>query len=313
MTTLQIAFLLLVFLSVFGIVFFTGTLVTPSAVRQRLHRLLPSAGTAEESSNQWIERAARMTAPLGKLSLPDEGWDQSGIRIRLMNAGIRNASAPTLYFGAKTLFAVILPVVLYVYLTLAGTQADIGRVLPMLLLAATLGYYLPNLILSHLVTARQREIFECFPDALDLMTVCVEAGLGIEAAINRVAGDLEHKSRVLSEELRLVGLEWRAGSDRKRALRNLAVRTGVEEVGTWVAMVVQAERFGTGIAAALRVHSEMLRTKRRQRAEEAAAKIGLKLMFPLIFCIFPSLMLVLLGPAFIQIYRVMLPAMGGGQ
>jgi tight adherence protein C len=123
---------------------------------------------------------------------------------------------------------------------------------------------------------------------------------------------MEHKSRVLSEELGLVGLEWRAGSDRERALHHLATRTGVEEVRTWVAMVVQAERFGTGIAGALRVHSEMLRTKRRQRAEETAAKIGLKLLFPLIFCIFPSLMLVLLGPAFIQIYRVMLPAMAGG-
>ncbi len=121
------------------------------------------------------------------------------------------------------------------------------------------------------------------------------------------------RSPALSDELRLVNLELRAGADRDRALRNLAIRTGVEEVDSFVTMLSQAERFGTSIAASLRVHSDMLRTKRRQRAEEAAAKIGLKLLFPLIFCIFPSLLVVLLGPAMIQIYRVLLPTMGGGR
>ncbi|HEU0203930.1 MAG TPA: type II secretion system F family protein, partial [Burkholderiaceae bacterium] len=184
--------------------------------------------------------------------------------------------------------------------------------LTLLLGTAALGYYLPNVVLRRLTFVRQREIFENFPDALDLMTVCVEAGLGVEAALNKVAEEMEHKSRVLGEELRLVGLELRAGSDRERALRNLAARTGVEEVDTWASMLIQADRFGTSIAASLRVHSDMLRTRRRQRAEEAAAKIALKLLFPLIFCIFPSLMLVLMGPAFIQIYRVLLPTMTGG-
>jgi len=124
---------------------------------------------------------------------------------------------------------------------------------------------------------------------------------------------MDIKSPALSEELRLVNLELRAGADRERALRNLATRTGVEEVGGFVTMLSQAERFGTSIAASLRIHSEVLRTRRRQRAEEEAAKIALKLLFPLIFCIFPSLMVVLMGPAMIQIYRVLLPTMGGGQ
>jgi len=159
------------------------------------------------------------------------------------------------------------------------------------------------------VATRQREIFETFPDALDLMTVCVEAGLGTEAALNRVAEDIQLKSPILSEELRLVNLELRAGADRERALRNLAMRTGVDEVDGFVTMISQAERFGTSIAASLRVHADMLRTRRRQRAEEAAAKIALKLLFPLIFCIFPSLLVVLLGPAMIQIYRVLLPTL----
>ena len=127
----------------------------------------------------------------------------------------------------------------------------------------------------------------------------------------RVADDLQFKSPALADEMRIVNLELRAGADRERALRNLAIRTGVEEVDGFVTMINQAERFGTSIAASLRVHAEMLRTRRRQRAEEAAAKIALKLLFPLIFCIFPSLMVVLMGPAMIQIYRVLLPTMGG--
>jgi tight adherence protein C len=154
-------------------------------------------------------------------------------------------------------------------------------------------------------------LFESFPDALDLMTVCVEAGLAMDAALARVAGEIGMKSRVLSDELSLVTLELRAGSSKEKALRGLAMRTGVEDVDALVAMLIQAERFGTSIAASLRVQSDQLRTKRRQRAEEAAAKIALKLLFPLIFFIFPSLLVVLMGPAFIQIYRVMLPAMAG--
>ncbi len=161
------------------------------------------------------------------------------------------------------------------------------------------------------MTARQREIFETFPDALDLLTICIEAGLAIDAAIVRVAEEMMPVAPVLSEELHLVTLELRAGNSKEKALRNLAMRTGVEDVETLVSMLIQAERFGTSIADSLRIHSEGLRTKRRQRAEETAAKIALKLLFPLIFCIFPALMLVLLGPAMIQIYRVLLPTMAG--
>lgn len=314
MNLMQIAFLALVFLAVFGGVVFAMTFFRPTAAQERLREFIPQTprGTANVIPSHWIDHAAKLTARFGNLSLPEEGWEQSGIRTRFMNAGIRNASAPMLYFGTKTILALGLPGLAYAYFVFSGATTSLNKMLVVLLIAATIGYYLPNAIVSHLVTVRQREIFETFPDALDLMTVCVEAGLGIEAAIDRVAGDIGHKSAVLSEELSMVGLELRAGSDRERALRNLATRTGVEEVEAWVALIIQAERFGTSIASALRIHSEMLRTKRRQRAEEAAAKIALKLLFPLIFCIFPSLLLVLLGPAFIQIYRVLLPTMAGG-
>ena len=198
---------------------------------------------------------------------------------------------------------------LYLGLNVGAGRLQGSSLLMWLLVAAAAGYYLPNQLLRVRVKQRQREIFESFPDALDLMTVCVEAGLAIDAALGRVAQEISLRSAVLSEELKLVTLELRAGNPKDRALRNLALRTGVDDVDALVAMLIQAERFGTSVADSLRVQSETLRTKRRQRAEEAAAKIALKLLFPLIFFIFPSLLVVLMGPAFIQIYRVLLPGM----
>jgi tight adherence protein C len=231
------------------------------------------------------------------------------LRTRFMHAGIRSASGPMLYLSIKTLLAVSLPVLAYVTVIVHQEKVSLHGAMAILLVAAAVGYYMPNLVLARLVRVRQLEIFETFPDALDLMTVCMEAGLGLEAALNRVADDIQHKSKILSEELRLVGLEIRAGSDRQRALRNLAARTGVEEVETWVAMLIQTDRFGTSLAASLRVHSDMLRTKRRQRAEEAAAKVAVKLLFPLVLCIFPAILVVLVGPASIQIARILFPVM----
>jgi len=180
------------------------------------------------------------------------------------------------------------------------------------LVAAAVGYYLPTIALNQMTRIRQREIFESFPDALDLMIVCVEAGLALDMAVNRAGTEIRLRSPELADELDLVSLDLRIGSTRERALKNFALRTGLDEVSTFVAMLIQADRFGTSLAESLRVHADGLRTRRQQRAEEAAAKIALKLLFPLIFFIFPSLMLVLLGPAFIQIYRVLLPTMGGG-
>ena len=158
---------------------------------------------------------------------------------------------------------------------------------------------------------RRREIFETIPDALDLLTVCVEAGLSLERALIKVAAEIHIKSLVLAQELQLVLMEMRAGFTKEKALRNFALRSGVEDVDTLVAMLIQSERFGTSMGASLRVHSDNLRTKRRMMAEESAAKIALKLMFPLIFCIFPTVLMVLIGPAAIQIMRTLMPAMAG--
>ena len=310
MTIIQMGFLALVFFAVLGGAFGVMRLSTRDAVQGRIDDL--SQGGALGGGPQrkpLIEHIAKLTSPLARLSLPDDNWERSAIRTRFIMAGFRQPSAPLVYFAAKTILALLLPLLLFMALSSSGKQQDFHVLLLYLLAAATLGTYLPNLVLRSAITRRQREIFESFPDALDLMTICVEAGLGVDAALARVAAEIGLASPVLSEEMTLVTLELRAGATKEKALRNLALRTGVEDVDALVSMLIQAERFGTSIAASLRIQSDLLRSKRRMRAEETAAKIGLKLLFPLIFFIFPALMVVLMGPAMIQIYRVLLPAM----
>jgi len=311
MSSIQLVFLALIFVVVVAGALGIGALMQPNAAHDRLQAINGGNVKTAPSEGRLLSWVATVTRPISKLSMPEEGFERSSIKLRFVHAGIRNATAPAAFFGVKTLLTLGLPVVAFVALTVAGSPLKGSSLLLVILAAAAFGYYMPNIVLAHLVGTRQRQIFESFPDALDLMTVCVEAGLGTEAAMMRVAEDLDFNSPALADELRLVNLELRAGGDRDRALRNLAIRTGVEEVDGFVTMIGQAERFGTSIAASLRIHAEMLRTRRRQRAEEAAAKIALKLLFPLIFCIFPSLMVVLMGPAMIQIYRVLLPTMGG--
>ena len=313
MTPLQVALLAGIFILVFGAAISLMRYFTPSTVRDRLGKLNSSTmPSAPSEPSKWIAYFVRLTKPIAKLSVPEEGWENSPIRARFMHAGFRNASAPAIFFTAKTLLAVLLPVTVFLAISLSGSIENQNTLLTWLLVAAAIGYYAPNLVLKNLVARRQREIFESFPDALDLMTVCVEAGLGMDAALARVAAEIGLKSEILAEELNLVTLELRAGSAKEKALRNLALRTGVDDVHALVAMLIQAERFGTSIADSLRIQSDQLRTKRRQRAEEQAAKIALKLLFPLIFFIFPSLMVVLMGPAMIQIYRILLPTLNGG-
>jgi len=315
MSVLQMAFLALVFLLVFGTAYVIMLRFSGNPVQGRLQQVTEVARSPrrrERISPTLLARISAWLAPVAKLSGGEtEEWEKSALRVRFMNAGLRHASMGPLYFAAKTALAIALPLALYLALVLSNSRLSGNGLMFWLLLAAALGYYLPNFVLRWAVNRRQLEIFESFPDALDLMTVCVEAGLAMDAALLRVADEIGIKSPILADELNLVTLELRAGLSKERALRNLALRTGVEDVDALVAMLIQAERFGTSIADSLRVQSDQLRTRRRQRAEEAAAKIALKLLFPLIFFIFPSLLVVLMGPAFISIYRVLLPTMGG--
>ncbi len=309
MTMQAILFLAVVFVSIASLSAGLVWWLTTSRLRQRLADTI-AANIVVERSARWRERLASVIQPLAKLSLPTEGWEGSAIRIAFINAGWRQPSAPTIFFGIKTLLALSFPLIA---LTLSGEgllASGVSRILFVLISASAVGYYLPNLFLRYKIVHRQRDLFESFPDALDLLIICVESGLGLDQAIAKVATEIEIKSKVLAQELQLVLMELRSGFSRETALRHLALRTGLEEIDLLVAMMVQADRFGTSMGDSLRVHADNLRTKRRQRAEEAAAKIAVKLLMPLIFMIFPTLMLVLVGPAMIQIYRVLLPSLG---
>ena len=309
MNTAQLLFLLLVFAIVVGLAGLAMTIFSPRTIRERFNAFVAKTEISQHEAGGWVERVAKVAQPFSRPSLPEDGWEKSTLRTLFMNAGWRSRSAPTLYFSAKTVLALGLPAAGALALTLAGKNLPGQSFLLLLLLAAAFGYYLPNVVLSKVAKERRREVFETIPDALDLLTVCVEAGLSLERALTKVAGEIHIKSVVLAQELQLVLMEMRTGFSREKALRNLALRTGVEDVDTLVAMLIQSERFGTSMGTSLRVHSDNLRTKRRLMAEEAAAKIALKLMFPLIFCIFPIVLMVLMGPAAIQIARTLMPAM----
>jgi tight adherence protein C len=227
----------------------------------------------------------------------------SALRQRLIRAGYPNAAAVPMFMGIR----LALP---------AGLFIGAGAVLPalgysaaftliMALYFGLMGYVLPGLAVSRKIKKRQKEMQKALPDALDMLVVSVEAGLGLNAALVRVSEEMDRMSPVLSEQLGLVNLEIRAGTSREEALRNLGERTGLQDIISLVGMLIQTERFGTSVAQALRVHAETMRTKRRQRAEEAAAKTTIKLVFPLVFCIFPAMFVVILGPALIQIYQAL--------
>jgi tight adherence protein C len=310
MTLIQILFLLVVFILVFGGVLLVVRLLTNNPLKDRLEAL-EERSQVRRNSMAWVDTLVNLAAPLAKLSVPTEGWENSPVRIRFINAGWRTPSAPGLFYAGKTMLAVILPLLVFLYISSRPVEEGENKMLWMMAVAG-LGYYLPNVVLNYVVKQRMREIFESFPDALDLMTVCVEAGLAMDAALARVANEIGLKSLVLAEELQLVTLELRAGSAKDKALRNLALRTGVEDVDALVTLLIQADRFGTSVADSLRVQSDLLRVKRRQRAEEQAAKVSLKLLFPLIFFIFPSLFVVLLGPAALSLYRNVLSTTAGG-
>jgi tight adherence protein C len=173
------------------------------------------------------------------------------------------------------------------------------------IMLALTGYYLPNLWIKMKKAWRQDKIIEGFPDALDLMVICVEAGMGMDAVISRVGEEMKLRNKVVSEEFRLLSLELRAGKPRREALKNLGIRTGLDDVASLMTLLIQTDKFGTSVAQALRVHSDSMRTKRQQRAEEIAAKLPVKLVFPLIIFMLPALLVTIVGPAVIKMIRVL--------
>lgn len=275
----------------------------PGALQRRLGQIdreTPSLAP-QTTEHDWLRTAERLAKPLAKVSVPKEGWEDSALRTRFMHAGWRSPEAIPIYFGVKTALLFGVPMLLFGLLVGHFDESERLVFLSILFVGAVIGFYTPNVALALKIKYRQREIFESFPDSLDLIMVCVEAGLGLDAAILRVVDEMRSARPVMAQEYELLTLELRAGLSREKALRNFAARTGVEDVSLLVAMLIQADRFGTSIAASLRVHSDMLRTKRQMLAEERAAKVGTKILFPLIFCIFPSIYVVLLGSALIRI------------
>jgi tight adherence protein C len=231
--------------------------------------------------------------------LRGRGESEAVTRSLLTHAGYRHPNAVAIYAGVRLLLAGSLAGA--TALTLPVLVSNAGVTLLVALYVAAAGYVLPVLIVRGKARRRQKEITRNLPDALDLLVVCVEAGLGLNQAFMRVADEIHPLSETTALEFHLMNLEIRAGTTREEALRNLFERTGVEDIRSLTMMMIQADRFGTSIANALRVHSETLRDKRRQRAEEAAAKTTIKMIFPLVLCIFPAMFVVLIGPGLIEI------------
>jgi tight adherence protein C len=241
--------------------------------------------------------------------IPQSPKDVTVMQRRLIRAGIRSESALKMLYGSKAALGIALPLVMAV--SVAGSTTDPGNKFAAILASGAVGFFGPNEYIRRLAARRQKEIARGLPNALDLLVVCVESGLGLDQAILQVSKELEHAHPDISEEFGFVNLELKAGKRRVEALRNLAERTGVDDLKKLVAVLIQADRFGTGVAQSLRAHADFMRIQARQVAEEKAAKLGVKLIFPIFFCILPTLFVVTVGPVAMKIIRELVPMMNG--
>ena len=248
----------------------------------------------------------RITQQIGE-KIPISPQDASVARRYLAAAGYRSETALKFYYGLKVVLSLTMLVVALLLRDLVTANSVLRIVL--VIAAGLAGHFGPTFFLEHLVSVRQQKIRLSLPDALDLMVVCVEAGLGLDQAVRSVSEELRITHPEISEELGLVNLEMRAGKRRADALRNLADRTGEPELRKLVAILIQADRFGTSIAESLRTHSDFMRVRRRQDAEERAGKVGVKLVFPIFFFILPSMLVVAAGPGLLQVFKYLFPLM----
>jgi tight adherence protein C len=279
--------------------------MTPSAtvIERRLGEVIGEAERAVNPSStlppalmDWLRRIGA--------AAPRSASEMSKLQQRLTIAGYRSREAVVVFFGIRIVVSLAMFVLLASPLI---KRSNLGVALA----GAGVAYVLPGMFLARMAKKRQHLIRLGLADALDLMIVTVEAGLGLDQAIQRVSEELAFAHKDLTDELRLINLEIRAGKPRAEALQNLAVRTGIDDVASLVTMLVQTDKFGTSVAQSLRVHAETVRTKRRQRAEEAAAKTGAKMVFPLVVCIFPAIWVVTVGPVVIKFIHVLLPVAEG--
>ena len=271
-----------------------------AVIDRRLEELTSGRGAAEEIKPRF-QKLIGLAKRVGEKA-PRSPKELGSLRLRLVQAGYRRDEALTIFFGIRVLFSLML-------FALFSTGMTGRPNLTLALGGLGVGYVLPGMVLARLAKRRAHRIRLSLADMLDLLVVSVEAGLGLDQALSRVGAELAFAYPELSAELKLINLELRAGKPRSEALRNLADRTGVDDLSSLVTMLIQTDKFGTSVAQSLRVYSETLRTKRRQRAEEAAAKTGVKMVFPLVFCIFPAIWVVTIGPAAIKFVTVLFPLM----
>jgi tight adherence protein C len=275
--------------------------------RPNLQERLKGGEQVRQRTTEWLaflRRSERILKPLGSV-IPRSPEEMSRQERRLAQAGIRRRDAPVLLYGVKLALAIIL---FLVCTTLSAVRAN-----PILLIVLPIlfGALIPDMVVTRLMQNRKDRLQMALPDALDLAVICVEAGLGLDQSLVRIGQELKHVYPPLSDELNLYSLEVNAGRKRSDALRNLGLRTDLDDLKAFAAVLIQTDRFGTSVATALRVFADTMRTKRRQRAEEHAAKMNIKMIPPLVFFIFPAIFVVVLGPAIIAIIRYLLPGLSG--
>jgi tight adherence protein C len=249
-----------------------------------------------------MDTAKALAGPL----MPKTELEQSQLKVKLANAGFRSESAVNVYLGLKFITLIVFLAVGLAYtFQQNGLNLTFNSLMPLGIMMGV-GFYLPSVILWYLRKKRQEAIFLSLPDALDLLVVCVESGLGLDAALRKVCDEMKDHAKIICEELSLANFQLQMGRPRREVLHDLGVRTGVDDVRSLAAILIQADRFGSSIAQALRVQSDSMRTRRKQLAEEKAAKTAVQLIFPLVLFIFPGIFVVLVGPAAINIYETML-------
>ncbi len=274
--------------------------------KEAMDRVVGGAQSSDEMPSHPSLAFHDLIRRLGNM-VPQSPKDVTVMQRRLIRAGMRKEGALKILYGAKAVCGVTFPLIALA--AVAGSDTDPSNKFVVVLLATAMGFFGPNEYVRRRASARQKQIARGLPNALDLLVVCVESGLGLDQAILQVSKELEHAHPEISEEFGLVNLELKAGKRRVEALRNLAERTGVDDLKKLVAVLIQADRFGTGVAQSLRAHSDFMRVQARQVAEEKAAKLGVKLIFPIFFCILPSLFVVTVGPVAMKIIRELVPMM----
>ena len=262
---------------------------------------LPSLDMSVGSRSPFV----KFLGAIGMKTNPGRSADDSDIKFKFLRAGLRGRNVPTVFWGTKFLLAIVLPVAFLAVAVVFFRTMPFKHMFLSAMFLALLGLFLPDMWLLFKTSVRKEKLSKAFPDALDLMVVCVESGMGLDAAISRVGEELSFSHPDLSREMKMMNLELRAGKPRHVALRNLGDRMDIDDINSFVTLLIQTDRFGTSVAQALRVFSETFRTARYQKAEEIAAKIATKLLFPLVLCIFPAMFIITLAPAAIRIFRAL--------